>query len=93
MIGPGDVFTIGRFDVSVGRKQSNFEFDPKTKAVSRRHAAIERDGEGGYVIVDLSSRAGTFVNGERLVANVPKKLENGDKVSFGTGGADYIWMC
>lgn len=93
MIGPGDVFTIGRFDVSVGRKQSNFEFDPKTKAVSRRHAAIERHGEGGYVIVDLSSRAGTFVNGERLVANVPKKLENGDKVSFGTGGADYIWMC
>ncbi|MBR2131657.1 MAG: FHA domain-containing protein [Oscillospiraceae bacterium] len=86
----GRAFTIGRFDVSVGHKQSDFEFEKGTKAVSRRHAAIERDGDG-YWIMDLSSSAGTFVNGEKLLPNMPKQLVRGCRVSFGTGGADYIW--
>lgn len=87
---PGRAFTIGRFDVSVGHKQSDFEFEKRTKAVSRRHAAIERDGDT-YWIVDLSSSAGTFVNGERLTPNIPVRLERGSRVSFGTSGADYVW--
>lgn len=87
----GGVFTIGRFDVSVGRKQSDFEFEKGTKAVSRHHAAIERGMDGAYSILDLSSSAGTFVNGERLPPNVPFRLERGYRVSFGTGGADYVW--
>ena len=34
--------------------------------VSRVHAVMERIGEAGWVVRDLSSRNGTFVNGERL---------------------------
>ena len=90
-IQPGQAFTIGRFDISVGRKQSSFEFPKETKAVSRRHAAIERDTAGGYALVDLASSAGTFVNGERLIPNVPCSISGGCRISFGTGGADYIW--
>ena len=59
--------------------------------MSRRHAAIEREPEGGYVLVDLASSAGTFVDGERLIPNVPRPLASGNRISFGTGGADYIW--
>lgn len=90
-IQPGQAFTIGRFDISVGRKQSSFEFPKETRAVSRRHAAIERDTAGGYALVDLASSAGTFVNGERLIPNVPRPISGGCRISFGTGGADYIW--
>ena len=90
-IQPGRAFTIGRFDVSVGQKQSDFEFGKSTKAVSRRHAAIERE-ENDYFIVDLASSAGTFVDGLRLTPNVPKSIANGNRISFGTGGADYIWV-
>lgn len=86
----GRPFTIGRFDVSVGRPQSDFEFDKRTRAVSRHHAAIERNPEG-YTIQDLSSSAGTFVDGEKLVPNVPCSLRRGSRIAFGTGGADYIW--
>jgi len=86
----GEIFTIGRFDVSSGNKQSNFEFEPKTKAVSRRHAAIERN-TNGYNLVDLSSSAGTFINRQKLPPNAPFKLERGHLVSFGYSGADYIW--
>ena len=86
----GEVFTIGRFDAAVGKKQSSFEFDKKTKAVSRRHAVIERDIDG-YKIIDLSSSAGTFVNDKKLPPNTPHGLEIGCRVSFGNSGADYVW--
>lgn len=90
---PGRAFTIGRFDVSVGHQQSDFEFDKKTRGVSRHHAVIERDGNGNYWLIDLSSTAGTFVGGKRLTPNVPEYLQSGCTVSFGTSGADYIWEC
>ena len=89
-IQPGEPFIIGRFDVSVGVKQASFEFEGRTKAVSRRHAAIERSA-AGYSIVDLDSRAGTFLNGQKLPPNAPFALEFGCRVSFGNAGADYIW--
>lgn len=90
-IQPGSAFTIGRYDNSVGHQQSDFEFAHDTKAVSRHHAAIERAQDGSYLILDLSSKAGTFVNGTRLVPNIPVALERGCRVSFGNGGADYVW--
>jgi len=90
IINEGEIFTIGRFDAAVGKKQSSFEFDKKTKAVSRRHAVIERDQEG-YKIIDLSSSAGTFVNNNKLLPNTPHDLETGNCVSFGNSGADYVW--
>lgn len=86
----GECFTIGRFDVSVGRKQNDFEFDKSTHAVSRRHAVVERSPDG-YSIQDLVSKAGTYLDGTKLTPNVPYPLARGRRVSFGTGGADYIW--
>jgi len=89
-IAEGEIFTIGRFDVSVGKQQSSFEFDKKTKAVSRRHAVIERDVDG-YKIIDLASSAGTFIDDNKLPPNTPCGLETGCRVSFGNSGADYVW--
>ncbi len=83
-------FTIGRFDVTVGRKQSDFEFAKNTMGVSRHHAVIERH-HGRYQITDLQSSAGTYVNGTRLRANETVTLENDCRVSFGYDGADYLW--
>lgn len=86
----GEIFTIGRFDAAVGNRQSSFEFDKKTKAVSRRHAAIERD-EDKYSIIDLSSSAGTYLDGRKLPPNTPCDLSYGCRVSFGNAGCDYVW--
>ena len=87
----GEIFTIGRYDTSIGKSQSNFEFDRMTKAISRRHAAIERQPSGGYSLIDLSSNAGTYLDGQRLPPNTPCALASGARVSFGNCGADYIW--
>lgn len=90
-LSPGGSFTIGRFDITVGHPQSDFEFAQDTKGVSRHHAVIEREMGGGYSIIDLGSKGGTFVSGERLTPNVPHRLNRGWRVSFGPDGADYIW--
>ena len=82
-------FIIGRYDNSVGHKQCDFEFRYNAIAVSRRHAAIERV-VNGYVIVDLNSRAGTFLNGNRIITGEQYLIMRGDVVSFGNAGADYI---
>jgi len=48
---------------------------------SRHHAEIHRSGSG-FVIADLGSTNGTFVNGERLIAD--RRLTDGDIVTVGT---------
>jgi pSer/pThr/pTyr-binding forkhead associated (FHA) protein len=89
-LGIGGIYTIGRYNVAAGIKQSSFEFDKATKAVSRRHAAVVRNSDG-YCLVDLSSAAGTYIDGDKLIPGIPTKLENGCRVSFGHAGADYLW--
>jgi hypothetical protein len=89
----GKRFSIGRFDVTRGVKQSDFEFDKSTKGVSRHHHAVIERTSDGYYIVDTGSSAGTFVNGKKLVPNAPFQIAAGDKLSFGNAGADYVWEC
>lgn len=56
--------------------------DPEAK-VSRRHARILFTN-GSYMIEDLGSTNGTFVNrGRRLIPGNPQKLQDGDEVIVG----------
>ena len=48
---------------------------------SRHHARISRSGSG-FVIADLNSTNGTFVNGDRLVAD--HRLADGDIITVGS---------
>ena len=89
-IGLGGEFSIGRYDALVGKKQSDFEFHKNTRAVSRRHAVIKRL-KNGYFITDIGSTAGTYINDAKIPPSRPRVLSNGDRISFGKAGADYIW--
>jgi uncharacterized protein DUF4388/FHA domain-containing protein len=73
----GDTYTLGRHknnDISVA--------DPK---VSSFHARIDRSPDG-FVLVDLNSRNGTFVNGKRIESGI---LKTGDEVRLGTARLLY----
>jgi serine/threonine protein kinase len=48
--------------------------------VSRRHAVVERMG-GSYVVRDLASRNGTYINGQRIDGPVP--LTEKDRLQIG----------
>jgi predicted component of type VI protein secretion system len=49
------------------------------RQVSRRHASISLEG-GGYVLKDLNSKNGTFVNGQELTK--PHHLQDGDEIQI-----------
>jgi len=85
-------FSIGRFDVSVGVKQSDFEFSKDKKNISRRHAVFECTPQG-CTVTDLGSKAGTWVDMRKIPPHVPVLLASGCRVSFGNVGASYIFEC
>lgn len=49
--------------------------------VARRHAEVVWLSEGSYLLRDLGSEAGTFVNEQRIAGEVP--LSHGDVIRFG----------
>jgi len=66
--------------VTIGRIDSNDVSLPADDEVSRLHAVIERLA-GGWCVRDLSSRNGTFVNGERVAGDRP--LRPSDEIRIG----------
>ncbi len=70
---------ISRTPFTLGRQGDNDLVLLDTR-ISRRHARIIKDNEG-YMLEDMGSRHGTFVNGERLTAS--RRLKSGDQISLG----------
>jgi len=69
---------LGRHPLSDVRFDAERDLD-----VSSRHAAIVRKTEG-FVLQDLGSRNGTFVNGTRISGDT--LLKRGDVIGFGSNG-------
>jgi pSer/pThr/pTyr-binding forkhead associated (FHA) protein len=76
---PGVTFPLEGDQLTIGRDSSNGVSinDPE---VSRKHSRLSFQG-GKYVLEDLGSTNGTFVNGQRLVG--PVVLKSGDVISLG----------
>lgn len=76
---PGVTFPLEGDQLTIGRDSSN-GVTINDAEVSRRHARLNFQG-GKYVLEDLGSTNGTFVNGQRLAG--PVVLKPGDVVSLG----------
>ncbi|MBI4231562.1 MAG: FHA domain-containing protein [Planctomycetes bacterium] len=74
----GVVFPIGRTDFRIGRDKDNDLFLNETQ-VSRRHSVLARSADG-FVLRDLGSTNGTYVNGRRITESV---LADGDQIVIG----------
>jgi len=76
---PGATFSLEGEQILIGRDASSGVAinDPE---VSRRHARLTFQG-GKYVLEDLGSTNGTFVNGQRVTG--PVVLKSGDVVTLG----------
>src|SRR5262249_30862702 len=75
----GRLFTLEREVTSIGRNpECDLVLQPKS--VSRRHAVILRK-DGGFLLKDLGSTRGTFVNNQRLTQ--PVFLEDGNLIQIG----------
>jgi pSer/pThr/pTyr-binding forkhead associated (FHA) protein len=86
-LGTDDIVLLRSRPLRIGRDESNdlLLFDDR---ISRFHARIDFDPVGGsYVVVDLSSTNGVFVNGERIAAQpASTTLREGDRVEVGGTG-------
>ncbi len=74
----GTTFPLRKKVINMGRDSSNEIVidDPKS---SRQHAKIKLEGDN-FVIYDLASSNGTFVNGEKITS---VKLNDGDEIKIG----------
>ena len=77
--------TLDHSPFTIGRKTDRDLIIPDPR-VSRDHASILAEGSD-YVIVDMGSKHGTFVNGERIARH---KLNTNDRVEFGARGGPAI---
>ena len=70
--------------IELGRDAScQVRFDESFGTVSRRHAAIVRDGDN-WKLVQLSQTNSTYLNGQRV--NNEWYLQNGDEIQLSTNG-------
>ena len=70
-----DELVIGRQAAGAGTLGNDIE-------ISRQHARIASDADGRYLIEDLGSTNGTYVNGSAI--DSPVMLETGDRIEMGT---------
>lgn len=76
---PGTVYPLEGDLLTLGRDAGN-SIAINDAEISRRHARLTFQG-GKYVLEDLGSTNGTYVNGQRLGG--PHVLKPGDVISFG----------
>jgi predicted component of type VI protein secretion system len=76
---PGRIYSLDKSEISIGREIGSDVFINEAE-VSRRHARMTLQA-GNYLLEDLGSTNGTFVNGQRLMG--PRQLQPGDTILVG----------
>ena len=75
----GEKIILSNLPLTIGRSESvgmRFELE----SISRSHARITRE-ESGYIIEDLQSRNGTYVNNELI--QKPRQIDDGSQIALG----------
>jgi serine protease Do len=80
-------------ELVLGRDPSStVKYDPdRDDLVGRQHARISQDPNdpSQFIITDLNSRNGTFVNRQRIVGT--SRVNPGDVVQLGPGGPEFVF--
>src|ERR1700685_3697149 len=71
---------LDRERYTLGRSSANELCYPEDAGLSRQHLALEKDGDT-WVVRDLGSKNGTFVNGIRITGSYP--LSKNHRVTAG----------
>jgi hypothetical protein len=58
------------------------DYDAYPLGVSRKHAQLQREGEY-FLLTDLGSANGTYINGQRLKVHMQYQIETGQQIMLG----------
>jgi hypothetical protein len=78
----GREFTPGHPVVSIGRGADN-DIVLREHGVSRKHARLQHSPQG-WLLTDLGSTNGTYINRQRIREHEPYVLRSGDQVAMGS---------
>jgi len=70
----------------IGREKDN-DISLPSKSTSRYHAMLQVIGRNNFLLIDLGSSNGSFVNSHRVTT--PVTLKNGDRISIGDTHIDF----
>ena len=85
-----DTLEIKEYPFFIGTAKNNLGYSLTNTAVSRYHAKLDKV-ESSFILTDLDSTNGTFVNGRKLIANENFEVKQGDTVSF--ANISFIFTC
>lgn len=76
--------------IFIGRNSNSCQliYSQNTKGISGVHCLISADGSTA-TITDLKSTYGTYINGNRINADIPYTLNQNDRISF---GENQVWV-
>ncbi|MEW6573236.1 MAG: FHA domain-containing protein [Bacillota bacterium] len=84
-----EIIRINKAEFYIGRKREAVDYcEAANKNIGRVHAKIVFT-EGVYYVVDLESKNGTYLNGERLLSNRQYPLKFGDKIRL--ANVEYLF--
>jgi hypothetical protein len=84
-----EIIPINKAEFHIGRNREAVDYcEAANKNIGRVHARIVF-AEGVYYLVDLESKNGTYLNGERLISNTPYPLKFGDNVRL--ANVEYLF--
>lgn len=84
-----EIIPINKPEFYIGRNPNTVDYcEAANRNIGRVHAKIVFVN-GVYYVVDMESKNGTFLNGERLLSNRPYPLKFGDKVRL--ANVEYIF--
>lgn len=75
---------------TIGRDPRHSDIAIPDKRLSRCHAALQYSSEQGFILSDLESTNGTYVNGEKLQRVYA--LRDGDRIRIG-GSLFHFYQC
>src|SRR5262249_15609536 len=74
--------------VNLGR-DPDVELPLRDGSISRRHCRVEREDDGGYVLMDLGATKGTRLNGAKIKER--QRLADGDKIFLGASVVKFAF--
>jgi pSer/pThr/pTyr-binding forkhead associated (FHA) protein len=88
---PERVFRLTGSQLSIGRRSASRGLEPEIDltgppadpGVSRLHAVLVAEPDGGWAVIDPGSENGTLVNDSEIASGVRVPLRDGDRIHLG----------